>query len=335
MGTPAPHARQRPVVAPAALAQPVAVGRRGQPRHQHDVGVGDRVDAEARAGRLEQPARRRRQGAGEDRPVEVDVGAQHREQHPLAGRAQRVEQQSRPGSRSDRHVGSDGGRFAVRHPRRARARRSPPRRPPTRPANAAAGRPGSGRAASRFADRTGGWAGVGTQSAYDRSMGSKGLETARAKMQDAGVDPVAIDTFAHYYRLLEHGETGMIPESSISRSTWSRWPTSRSSDDVAAEAIRTDRGDQAQRRPRHVDGHGPREVAAVRAPRAELPRHHRPAGAAPPQGVRRPAAADLHELVPHVGRHDGRARPLRRPPGRGAAAGVPAEQGAQAARRRA
>ena len=30
-----------------------------------------------------------------------------------------------------------------------------------------------------------------------------------------GVDEVAIETFAHYYRLLEHGETGMIPESSI------------------------------------------------------------------------------------------------------------------------
>jgi UTP--glucose-1-phosphate uridylyltransferase len=34
-------------------------------------------------------------------------------------------------------------------------------------------------------------------------------------MQDAGVDEVAIDTFAHYYRLLEHGETGMVPESGI------------------------------------------------------------------------------------------------------------------------
>jgi UTP--glucose-1-phosphate uridylyltransferase len=34
-------------------------------------------------------------------------------------------------------------------------------------------------------------------------------------MSDAGIDPVAIDTFAHYYRLLEHGETGIIPESSI------------------------------------------------------------------------------------------------------------------------
>ena len=44
---------------------------------------------------------------------------------------------------------------------------------------------------------------------------SVGLEQARAKMAAAGVDPVAIDNFCHYYRLLEHGETGMIPESSI------------------------------------------------------------------------------------------------------------------------
>jgi UTP--glucose-1-phosphate uridylyltransferase len=41
------------------------------------------------------------------------------------------------------------------------------------------------------------------------------LNRARDKMVAAGVDEVAIETFAHYYRLLEHGETGMIPESSI------------------------------------------------------------------------------------------------------------------------
>jgi UTP--glucose-1-phosphate uridylyltransferase len=46
-------------------------------------------------------------------------------------------------------------------------------------------------------------------------MSDQGLEQARAKMQDAGVDPVAIDVFEHYYRLVESGETGMIPESSI------------------------------------------------------------------------------------------------------------------------
>jgi UTP--glucose-1-phosphate uridylyltransferase len=46
-------------------------------------------------------------------------------------------------------------------------------------------------------------------------MSSAGLDRARAKMSQAGLDPVAVDTFAHYYRLLERGETGMIPESSI------------------------------------------------------------------------------------------------------------------------
>ena len=46
-------------------------------------------------------------------------------------------------------------------------------------------------------------------------MGSAGLNKARDKMVAAGVDEVAIETFAHYFRLLEHGETGMIPESSI------------------------------------------------------------------------------------------------------------------------
>ena len=34
-------------------------------------------------------------------------------------------------------------------------------------------------------------------------------------MEAAGVDPVAIDVFAHYYRLVESGETGMVPESTI------------------------------------------------------------------------------------------------------------------------
>src|ERR1700710_1079679 len=46
-------------------------------------------------------------------------------------------------------------------------------------------------------------------------MSDEGLEQARTKMEQAGVDPVAIDVFAHYYRLVESGETGMIPESTI------------------------------------------------------------------------------------------------------------------------
>ena len=48
-------------------------------------------------------------------------------------------------------------------------------------------------------------------------MNSKGLRLAREKMLAAGVDAVAIDVFAHYYRQIEHGETGIIAESSIER----------------------------------------------------------------------------------------------------------------------
>ncbi|RNL62409.1 UTP--glucose-1-phosphate uridylyltransferase [Nocardioides marmoriginsengisoli] len=42
-----------------------------------------------------------------------------------------------------------------------------------------------------------------------------GLRLAREKMAAAEVDPLAIDVFAHFYRQLERGETGMIPEETI------------------------------------------------------------------------------------------------------------------------
>jgi len=65
-----------------------------------------------------------------------------------------------------------------------------------------------------------------------------GLDLARQKMRDAGVDEVAIDTFAHYYRLLEHGETGMIAESTIEPLDMEALADVEVDDDVAAEAIR-------------------------------------------------------------------------------------------------
>lgn len=68
-------------------------------------------------------------------------------------------------------------------------------------------------------------------------MGSAGLEKARAKMAAAGVDDVAIETFAHYYRLLEHGETGMIPEASIEPVDMERLANVDVPDDIAAAAI--------------------------------------------------------------------------------------------------
>jgi UTP--glucose-1-phosphate uridylyltransferase len=69
-------------------------------------------------------------------------------------------------------------------------------------------------------------------------MGSSGLNKARDKMAAAGVDEVAIDTFAHYFRLLEHGETGMIPESTIEPVDIESLRDVEVSDEDAAAAIR-------------------------------------------------------------------------------------------------
>jgi UTP--glucose-1-phosphate uridylyltransferase len=46
-------------------------------------------------------------------------------------------------------------------------------------------------------------------------VSEEGLRTCTEKMRDAGLPGVAIDTFAHYYRQLEAGETGLIPEAEI------------------------------------------------------------------------------------------------------------------------
>ena len=68
-------------------------------------------------------------------------------------------------------------------------------------------------------------------------MNSKGLRLAREKMQAAGVDPVAIDVFAHYYRQIEHGETGIIPESSIKPLDMESLADVEVGQDVASDAI--------------------------------------------------------------------------------------------------
>ena len=62
---------------------------------------------------------------------------------------------------------------------------------------------------------------------------------AREKMLAAGVDEVAVDTFCHYFRLLEHGETGMVPESTIDPVDMDSLADVEVDDDVAAQALRT------------------------------------------------------------------------------------------------
>ncbi|CED92213.1 MAG: UTP--glucose-1-phosphate uridylyltransferase [Actinomyces succiniciruminis] len=46
-------------------------------------------------------------------------------------------------------------------------------------------------------------------------MSTTGLAAAQAKMRDAGVAEQAIDVFSHYYRALEEGATGLVPEDTI------------------------------------------------------------------------------------------------------------------------
>jgi UTP--glucose-1-phosphate uridylyltransferase len=56
-------------------------------------------------------------------------------------------------------------------------------------------------------------------------------------MVKAGIDETAIETFAHYYRLLEAGETGMIPESTIEPLDMERLADVEVSDEDGAAAL--------------------------------------------------------------------------------------------------
>ena len=68
-------------------------------------------------------------------------------------------------------------------------------------------------------------------------MSDEGLEQARAKMAEAGVDPVAIEVFSHYYRLLEGGETGIVTEDSIEPLDMEALADVEVAEDVASDAL--------------------------------------------------------------------------------------------------
>jgi UTP--glucose-1-phosphate uridylyltransferase len=65
-----------------------------------------------------------------------------------------------------------------------------------------------------------------------------GLRLAREKMAAAGVHPLAIDVFAHHYRQLERGETGMIPESTIEPLDMPALADMDVDDDAGVQALR-------------------------------------------------------------------------------------------------
>jgi UTP--glucose-1-phosphate uridylyltransferase len=68
-------------------------------------------------------------------------------------------------------------------------------------------------------------------------MSDAGLEQARKKMAAEGVDPVAIEVFSHYYRMVESGETGMVPESTIEPLDMPALADADVPDDLARDAI--------------------------------------------------------------------------------------------------
>jgi UTP--glucose-1-phosphate uridylyltransferase len=68
-------------------------------------------------------------------------------------------------------------------------------------------------------------------------MTSKGLRQATEKMQAAGVDDLAVQVFAHYYRQIEHGETGMIAEDTIEPLDMESLDHLDVSDEAASDAI--------------------------------------------------------------------------------------------------
>ncbi|MGA9746951.1 MAG: UTP--glucose-1-phosphate uridylyltransferase [Nocardioides sp.] len=70
-------------------------------------------------------------------------------------------------------------------------------------------------------------------------MSDEGLRQARDKMAEAGVDPVAIEVFAHYYRLVESGETGMMPESTLEPLDMPALADAQVPEDVAHAALAT------------------------------------------------------------------------------------------------
>jgi UTP--glucose-1-phosphate uridylyltransferase len=68
-------------------------------------------------------------------------------------------------------------------------------------------------------------------------MSDEGLQQAREKMTAEGVDAVAVEVFSHYYRLVESGETGMVPESTIEPLDMEALADVEVSDADAAEAL--------------------------------------------------------------------------------------------------
>ena len=162
------------------------------------------------------------------------------------------------------------------------------------------------------------------------ALASPPVSEATEKMRREGLPQIAIDTFAHYERLLREGHQGTLPEAELEPLT--EVPSTGRPPGGGSVRARARGRAQAERRARHQHGDDEGEVPARGEGRAHLPRRDRAPGAPSPRAPRGgdPAAPD--EQLRHARRHAGRARALPGPEARGPAARLRPGQGAEAAR---
>ena len=134
-------------------------------------------------------------------------------------------------------------------------------------------------------------------------MTTDGLRAATDKMREAGVPELAVSVFSQLPRAAPvAGDRAPSPRTRIDPLTEVAAPRRRAARRGRGGAgARPDRRHQAQRRARHEHGHPRPEVGAAGARRADLPRHHRPAGARAAAAARGADAAAAHGLLPHPG----------------------------------
>ena len=161
------------------------------------------------------------------------------------------------------------------------------------------------------------------------ALASAPVSAATEKMREEGLPEIAVDTFAHYERLLREGDQGTLPEAELEPLT--EVPSTGRPPGRRSRRARAGGRAEAERRPRHQHGDDQGEVAARGEGRAHLPRRDRAPGA------RTCASATAREipllLMNSFATRDDTLAALERYPelsARGPAARLRAGQGAEA-----
>ena len=146
------------------------------------------------------------------------------------------------------------------------------------------------------------------------AVSEDGLRASVEKMRSDGVADAAIRAFEHYYRQLEAGETGLVPEDSIEpvdrpagRSTSCRLTLEAEREALQQAIVLRLNGGLGT----SMGLTGAKSLLEAKDG-LQLPRHHRPPGARAARRARRPAAARADGLLLHARGLAGRAAPRTR-----------------------